>query len=99
VHKLRKPLSVSLIASVAMSCGATFAVAGTHKPTNAAYYLKPDPHAGDIVSDITYRVIATHGPGMDDNVWQVPATGPTPSSIAILQASSSGPFQFAWTGR
>ena len=57
-----------------------------HKRTDAAYYLKADPKAGDIVSDITYRVIATHGPGIEDNVWQVPATG----TYTILSSDSPG---------
>ncbi len=91
MHKLRKPLSVLLVASLAIGCGATFAVAGTHKPIDAAYYLKPAPRAGDIVSDITYRVIATHGPGMEDNVWQVPATG----TYTILNSDSPGIIK--WT--
>jgi hypothetical protein len=70
--------------------GAIFAAAATHKRANAAYYLKPAPRAGDIVSDITYRVIATHGPGMEDNVWQVPATG----TYTIL--SSDSPSVIKW---
>jgi hypothetical protein len=91
VHQFWKSVSVSLIASVAMSYGASSAVAGTPKASDAAYYLKPAPHTGEIVSDITYRVIATHGPGMDDNVWQIPATG----TYTILNSDSPGVIK--WT--
>jgi len=75
---------------------ATLASAATHKHTDAAYYLKPAPHAGDIVSDLTYRVIATHGPGMEENVWQVPATG----TYTILSSDSPSVIKWnVWTGR
>jgi hypothetical protein len=37
--------------------------------------LKPHPKAGEVLSDIAYRVIAIHGPGLQDSVYQSPATG------------------------
>src|SRR5258708_40314346 len=66
--------------------GTMLAAAPKPKPADAAYYLKPAPHAGDIISDITYRVVATHGPGMEDSVWQVPATG----TYTIVSSGSPG---------
>jgi hypothetical protein len=57
---------------------------------DAAYYLKPHLKAGDVLSDLTYRVISTHAPDMDDNVWQVPATG----TYTIVNSDS--PDVIAW---
>lgn len=42
---------------------------------DATEFLKPHIVAGQTLSDITYRVIAIHGQGMEDSVVQVPATG------------------------
>jgi hypothetical protein len=42
---------------------------------DASFFLEPDPTAGQTLSDITYRVIAINGHGMDDSVVQTPATG------------------------
>jgi hypothetical protein len=64
----------------------TFAAPLNHKHTDAAYYLKPHPNAGEILSDITYRVIATHGTGMEDSVWQAPGTG----TYTFLKSNSPG---------
>ena len=38
-------------------------------------YLKPHVKAGDVLSDITYRVISMQTPGYDDSIYQSPATG------------------------
>jgi hypothetical protein len=52
-------------------------------------YLKPHVKAGDVLSDITYRVISLQTPGYDDSVYQIPATGtftfaedPVPDAIS-----------------
>ena len=45
------------------------------KHPGAEYYLTPHVHKGQMLSDITYRVISLHGPGMEDSVVQLPATG------------------------
>ena len=87
---IRFGILLSLLTCVTWNCGWTCADAATRKQSGAAYYLKPNLHAGDVISDITYRVIATHGRGMEDNVWQVPATG----TYTIL--SSDDPDVIKW---
>jgi hypothetical protein len=56
--------------------------------TDPAYYLKPNPHAGDIVSDITYRVIATHGPG---NRVGLPSTSPVAQVVHCFVHAERSP--------
>jgi hypothetical protein len=63
------------------------------KPADAAAYLKPHLKAGQVLSDITYRVIATHGPSMEDSVWQVPATG-TYTIVSSDSADESSPWRW-----
>jgi hypothetical protein len=61
--------------AVLTSCGVLCCSAAESNKPDAGNLLKPRPMAGQTLSDITYRVIAIHGPGMDDSVVQVPATG------------------------
>jgi hypothetical protein len=55
------------------------------------FYLKPHPSAGQTQSDVTYRVIAIHGDGMEDSVVQIPATG----TYTFLPSGSSDTIK--WT--
>ena len=54
-----------------------FGKAASHIPKHpgAEYYLIPHVRTGETLSDVTYRVIALHGPGFEDSVVQLPATG------------------------
>jgi hypothetical protein len=51
------------------------ASAARKSDSGADRYVKPHVQAGQTLSDVTYRVIAIHGDGMDDSVIQFPATG------------------------
>jgi hypothetical protein len=83
-------LLLSACSLAAWTDGRLLAATPKPKPADAAYYLKPHLEAGQVLSDITYRVIATHGPGMEDSVWQAPATG----TYTIV--SSDSPDVISW---
>jgi hypothetical protein len=53
-------------------------------------YLKPHVRAGEVLSDITYRVISLQTPGYDDSVYQIPATG------TFTFAEDSSPDAISW---
>jgi hypothetical protein len=53
-------------------------------------YLKPHVKAGEVLSDITYRVISLQTPGYDDSVYQIPATG------TFTFAEDSVPNAISW---
>jgi hypothetical protein len=57
--------------------GATHASGPTQKSQHADRdnYLTLHVQAGDVLSDITYRVISLKTPGYDESVYQSPATG------------------------
>ena len=42
---------------------------------SADVFLKAKPTPGEMISDITYRVVSTSGAGMEDIVWRSGATG------------------------
>lgn len=46
----------------------------SYQHRDPAIYLKPYVKAGDVLSDITYRVISVQAPGFSESVAQVPAT-------------------------
>lgn len=64
-------------------------------PTDPSLYLTPHPHAGQTLSDITYRVISIYAPGMDDSVSQMPSTG----TLTILPSPSEDIIRFSFDGR
>ncbi len=66
-----------IIAILIALAGAGAASASPPKSTrvDAAFYLKPHPVAGQTLSDLTSRVISIYGPGIEDSVVQIPATG------------------------
>ena len=41
----------------------------------ATIFLEPKPFSGQTLSFITYRVISIYGPGIEDSVVSIPATG------------------------
>lgn len=90
--RLRKTLrSASSLCLLLATAGVLLASPPKPSKGDAAYYLKPRPTAGQTLSDITYRVIAIHGSGMDDSVVQIPATG----TYTFLPSDS--PQIFKWT--
>lgn len=66
---------VSSMAAIVLVLSALASSPKAAKPVDASTYFAPHVTAGQILSDITYRVIALHGPGFDDRVAQIPATG------------------------
>jgi len=75
-----------------LSVGATYASgpAQSSQRNDRDNYLKPHVKAGEVLSDITYRVISLQTPGYDDSVYQIPATG------TFTFAEDSVPGAISW---
>ena len=92
-----KLLHKSLLASLLGYLGACGLHASSSKPSQsiADSFLKPDLLPGQTISDITYRVISMHAPGMEEKVFQAPSTG----TLTILPNSTAQTIRWSFVGR
>lgn len=57
-------LILALLSPAALNSSSRVDSGPKRKRMDAAYYLKANPHAGEVISDIVFRVIASMGTAM-----------------------------------
>ncbi len=66
---------LGLVGMTLLSTAASVASSKKAAPADSSFFLTAHPAPGANLSFITYRVISVYGPGIDDAVVTIPATG------------------------
>ncbi len=66
---------MGLVGIVILSAAASAAYSGKPASSDSNFFLVPHPVTGSNLSFLTYRVISVYGPGIEDSVVVMPATG------------------------